>query len=93
VTAPTLLLVGGLDTEVIELNQWAKIRLRCPASLTTVPGATHLLEERGTLEAVAFQAVDWFVTHLNEPPDTTKVSLDPPPRRATDQPPKAKNST
>lgn len=66
VTAPTLLLVGSQDTEVIELNQWAKIRLRAPVSLSIVPGATHLFEEPGTLEEVASQAGAWFVTHLEQ---------------------------
>jgi dienelactone hydrolase len=66
VTAPTLLLVGSQDTEVIALNQWAKIRLRAPVSLSIVPGATHLFEEPGTLEEVACQAGDWFVTHLGQ---------------------------
>jgi dienelactone hydrolase len=64
VTAPTLLLVGSLDTQVIELNQWAKDRLRAPVSLSIVPGATHLFEEPGTLEEVASQAGAWFVVHL-----------------------------
>lgn len=64
VTAPTLLLVGSLDTEVIDLNQWAKVRLRCPVSLSLVSGATHLFEEPGTLEDVASQAGTWFVSHL-----------------------------
>lgn len=61
VTAPTLLLVGGEDREVIELNRAAKEHLRCDCELAIVPGATHLFEEPGTLEAVAVAARDWFV--------------------------------
>ena len=64
VTAPTLLLVGGEDFQVIELNREAKARMRCPCEITIVPGATHLFEEPGTLEAVAIAARDWLVRHL-----------------------------
>ncbi len=64
VTAPTLLLVGGEDFQVIELNREAKARMRCPCEIAIVPGATHLFEEPGTLEAVAVAARDWFVRHL-----------------------------
>ena len=64
VTAPTLLLVGGEDFQVIELNREAKDRMRCPCEITIVPGATHLFEEPGTLEAVAIAARDWLVRHL-----------------------------
>ncbi|MGQ0804643.1 MAG: dienelactone hydrolase family protein [Actinomycetota bacterium] len=64
VQAPTLLIVGGLDTEVIELNRQAYEQLRAPKQLEIVPGATHLFEEPGTLERVAELARDWFVTHL-----------------------------
>jgi len=64
VRAPTLLLVGGLDTEVIALNRQALEQLRAPKRLEIVPGATHLFEEPGTLERVAELARDWFVTHL-----------------------------
>lgn len=64
VEAPTLLIVGGRDEVVIELNRAAQQRLRCPSRLVVVPGATHLFEEAGTLETVADLARDWFATHL-----------------------------
>ena len=64
VTAPTLLIVGGTDHEVIELNQQALKHLRCEKSLALVPGATHLFEEAGTLEQVAQLASSWFTAHL-----------------------------
>jgi len=64
VTAPTLLIVGGADHEVIELNQQALKHLRCEKSLAIVPGATHLFEETGTLEQVAQLASSWFTAHL-----------------------------
>lgn len=64
VRAPTLLIVGGDDDVVLELNRAARSRLICEAQLQVVPGATHLFEEPGTLEAVATLAADWFVRHL-----------------------------
>lgn len=64
VTAPTLLLVGGLDNGVIDLNQQAYDQLRCEKKFVIVPGATHLFEEPGTLEEVARQAASWFAHHL-----------------------------
>ena len=64
VTAPTLLIVGGHDDIVIGLNRQAQSHLRCDNRLAIVPGATHLFEEPGTLEAVAVLARDWFVNHL-----------------------------
>jgi putative phosphoribosyl transferase len=64
VNAPTLLLVGGLDGGVIELNQLAYDQLRCEKEMVIVPGATHLFEEPGTLEEVARQAAAWFARHL-----------------------------
>jgi putative phosphoribosyl transferase len=64
VNAPTLLIVGGLDDVVIELNQAAYAALRCEKRLEIVPGATHLFEEPGTLETVAALATDWFARHL-----------------------------
>ncbi len=65
VTAPTLLIVGGLDTLVLELNRDAQAQLRCENKLAVVPGATHLFEEPGTLAAAAELARDWFVSHLS----------------------------
>jgi putative phosphoribosyl transferase len=64
VTAPTLLVVGGYDDVVIGLNRAAYAELRCEKSLVIVPGATHLFEEPGTLEAAAGAARDWFVRCL-----------------------------
>ncbi len=64
VTAPTLLLVGGSDDGVIDLNQLAYDQLRCKKEMVIVPGATHLFEEPGTLEAVASRAAGWFAEHL-----------------------------
>ncbi|MFZ5466906.1 MAG: dienelactone hydrolase family protein [Pseudomonadota bacterium] len=66
VTAPTLLIVGGLDFPVIEMNEAAFRRLGGPKELRIVPGATHLFEEPGTLEQVADAAADWFARHLPE---------------------------
>lgn len=65
VKAPTLLIVGGDDTGVIELNEQARDALvNCTRELVLVPGATHLFEEPGTLEQVARLAADWFVRPL-----------------------------
>jgi putative phosphoribosyl transferase len=64
VQAPTLLIVGGNDDVVIGLNEQALRRLRCPKELVIVPGATHLFEEPGTLEAVARLAREWFARYL-----------------------------
>ena len=64
VTAPTLLIVGGDDQPVIELNGVALAQLRCEKHLEIVPGATHLFEEPGTLEQVARLATDWFSQHF-----------------------------
>lgn len=64
VGAPTLLLVGGYDDGVIDLNQLAYDQLRCEKEMVIVPGATHLFEEPGTLEAVAMRAAGWFAEHL-----------------------------
>src|SRR5438128_9507291 len=63
VQAPTLLIVGGNDDVVIELNEQARDRMRCEVKLEIVPGATHLFEEPGALEQVAKLASDWFLLH------------------------------
>src|SRR5918996_3339925 len=64
VQAPTLLIVGGNDDVVIELNEMARNQMRCEVKLEIIPGATHLFEEPGTLEKVAKLASDWFSLHL-----------------------------
>ena len=68
IQAPTLLIVGGYDEEVIRLNEAAYERLSCEKALEIVPGATHLFEESGTLESVAALAADWFSRHLKSHP-------------------------
>jgi putative phosphoribosyl transferase len=64
VRAPTLLIVGGTDELVLDLNRQAQEQLRCESRLSVVPGATHLFEEPGALKEVAGLARDWFVRHL-----------------------------
>jgi dienelactone hydrolase len=64
VRAPTLLIVGGNDPEVLRLNEHALAALAGEARLEIIPGATHLFEEQGALERVAQLARDWFVHHL-----------------------------
>ena len=64
VRAPTLLIVGGHDEVVLELNRQAQRQLRCASQLAVVPGATHLFEEPGALEEVSRLAGDWLVSHL-----------------------------
>jgi pimeloyl-ACP methyl ester carboxylesterase len=64
VVAPTLLIVGGEDHRVIELNEAAQTELRCTRRLVVVPGATHLFEEPGALETVADLAAGWFARHI-----------------------------
>ncbi|MEU8737698.1 phosphoribosyltransferase [Streptomyces halstedii] len=71
VRAPTLLIVGGDDGTVIDLNRQAQASLHCENRLEVVPGATHLFEEPGALDQVAALARDWFTAHLlPEEPDT-----------------------
>ena len=64
VAAPTLLVVGGLDQEVLALNEAAMTQLRCPKRLDVVPGASHLFEEPGALDQVIELAKQWFTKHL-----------------------------
>jgi putative phosphoribosyl transferase len=64
VTAPVLLIVGGRDTAVLELNRQATARITAPHEIGVVPGATHLFEEPGALEHVADLAASWFQQHL-----------------------------
>jgi putative phosphoribosyl transferase len=64
VKAPTLLIVGGADHGVVELNEQAYDRLCCEKRLAVVPGATHLFEERGALEQVSQMASLWFTGHM-----------------------------
>jgi dienelactone hydrolase len=64
VQASTLLIVGGNDEVVIDLNAMARDQMRCEVKLEIIPGATHLFEESGTLEQVAKLASDWFSLHL-----------------------------
>ena len=71
VSAPTLLIVGGDDVQVLALNRDAFSRMRCEKRLTVVPGATHLFEEPGALEAVSRHAAEWFNTTL--PHETSKA--------------------
>jgi dienelactone hydrolase len=68
VSAPTLLIVGGRDESVIELNERAFERMRCKKGLRAIPGATHLFEEPGALDEVAQFAADWFCEHLRVRP-------------------------
>lgn len=74
VSCPTLLIVGGHDVDVLELNQWAAAHLLAPHQLAVVPGASHLFEEPGTLEEAAGLTRRWFAEHLGDrratvPPD------------------------
>ena len=67
VRAPTLLIVGGADLGVIELNEEALARLHCPKALAIIPGATHLFPEPGAIEGVITQAGRWFDQYLQAP--------------------------
>lgn len=64
VQSPTLLIVGGDDTEVLQLNRGAMRLMQCESRLEVVPGATHLFEEPGAIETVAHLAGSWFANHL-----------------------------
>ncbi|WP_414170240.1 alpha/beta family hydrolase [Streptoverticillium reticulum] len=74
VRAPTLLIVGGRDETVLDLNRQAAQQLRCEHQLTVVPGATHLFEEPGALDAVADLACDWFTSHLAPSAPTARAA-------------------
>ena len=71
-TAPTLLIVGGNDDLVLDLNRQAQAQLHCENQLAVVPGATHLFEEPGTLDAAAGLARDWFIRHLTQSPQPAR---------------------
>jgi pimeloyl-ACP methyl ester carboxylesterase len=75
VVAPTLLIVGSLDTEVLALNQWARRQLHGRSELEVIPGAGHLFEERGTLELVAAYAAKWFAARFDQRPTTKGNAL------------------
>jgi putative phosphoribosyl transferase len=81
VRAPTLLIVGGNDEAVLDLNRQAQQQLTCESQLTIIPGATHLFEEPGALERVAELASDWFTRHFTAAPpgtDAGRQGQDPP---------------
>lgn len=65
VKAPTLLIVGGYDSQVIDMNEEALSQMHCEKQMIIVPGATHLFEEPGKLEDVAILAKEWFLKYLN----------------------------
>jgi putative phosphoribosyl transferase len=77
VRAPTLLIVGGADEVVLDLNRQARARLRCPSRLEIVPGATHLFEEPGTLAEAARLAGEWFTAHLLASPARPTATVGP----------------
>jgi putative phosphoribosyl transferase len=77
VEAPTLLLVGGRDEVVIQMNEDARSRMRGAVRLTVIPGATHLFEEAGALEQVAGAARDWFLEHLGHDRQTRTAQPGP----------------
>jgi len=74
VTAPTLLIVGGADIPVVDLNDQAMVCLNCTKDLRVVQGATHLFQEHGALEQVAHLARDWFARYLAPPKGTESIS-------------------
>jgi dienelactone hydrolase len=70
VLAPTLLIVGSTDTRAYELNRWALFRLNGEKHLVVIPGASHLFEETGALDAICRVAIGWFETHMRSPKRT-----------------------
>jgi pimeloyl-ACP methyl ester carboxylesterase len=79
VRAPTLLIVGGQDVPVIEMNRRAMAQMRCETRLEIVPGATHLFEEPGALEQVARLAAEWFAGYPGKYPGSSRRALTPAP--------------
>lgn len=77
VRAPTLLIVGGLDTPVIELNRAARARMQTEVELVIVPNASHLFEEAGALDQVIILARDWFLVHFASAGEREKHSDQP----------------
>lgn len=75
VESPTMLIVGSLDTDVLELNRRAAALLRCPHELAIVDGAGHLFEEVGTLERVSQLAIEWFERYMSATPDATLAGV------------------
>jgi putative phosphoribosyl transferase len=86
VKAPTLLLVGGHDEDVLELNRQALAMLRCEKELIVIPGATHLFEEPGTLEEVARLAAGWFRRCLGGGPAPERSTMGSSPSGASNEP-------
>jgi dienelactone hydrolase len=80
VQAPTLLIVGGNDHPVIEMNRTAMAKLRTETAIEIIPGATHLFEEPGALEAVARLAADWFTKRLRAATAAAEISREGSPR-------------
>lgn len=78
VRAPTLLIVGGEDREVLMLNREAADRMQAKTELVVIPGATHLFEEPGTLDQAANQAARWFTGHLSAPKPLRTEETQPP---------------
>lgn len=78
VKAPTLLIVGGADSGVIELNQWALERIEGKKAIRIVPGATHLFPEPGALDSVIELAADWFERHLVNDDQPAEADRNPP---------------
>lgn len=74
VSAPTLLVVGGADPTVLELNRWAAARMHCPTRVSVVSGATHQFSEPSSLERVGELANDWFASHLVAAPAALSAS-------------------
>jgi putative phosphoribosyl transferase len=71
VKAPTLLIVGGNDEQIVKLNEDAHAQLRCEKGLVVIPGATHLFEEPGALEEVARLSTAWFKRYLSPCSETS----------------------